>query len=143
MDASQLFQEYIRLQHQIDEFYHELAVRQKLSDSALLVLWTLTELGEGCAQRDICRQFALTKQTVHSSVQKLAKEGLLSLRPGPGREVQVFLTESGQALIREKILPLKQAEEAAYLRMGGEKLAEMLRLTQTWFTLFQQACTSL
>lgn len=45
MNAYQLFQDYIRLQHQIDECYHELAVRQKLSDSALLVLWTLVDLG--------------------------------------------------------------------------------------------------
>ena len=56
MHAYKLFQDYIRLQHRIDEHYHELAVRQKLSDSALLVLWTLVDLGEGCTQRDICLQ---------------------------------------------------------------------------------------
>ncbi len=138
MDAYKLFQDYIRLQHQIDEFYHELAVRQSLSDSALLVLWTLVELGEGCTQRDICRQFALTKQTVHSSVQKLSKEGFLSLRPGPGREVRVFLTEAGRALIQEKVIPLKHAEEAASRRMGEEELTAMLHLTRKWFSLFQE-----
>lgn len=138
MDAYKLFQEYIQLQHQIDEFYHELAVRQKLSDSALLVLWSLVELGDGCTQRDICLQFALTKQTVHSSVRKLAREGFLSLRPGPGREVQVYPTEAGRALIREKILPLKEAEEAASRRMGEEEMASMFRLTQKWFDLFRE-----
>jgi len=66
MDAYKLFQEFMQLEHQIDEFYHELAVKQNLSDSALLVLWALLELGEGCTQRDICGQFALSKQTVHS-----------------------------------------------------------------------------
>ena len=88
MDAYKLFQDYICLQHQIDECYHELAVRQRLSDSALLVLWSLLELGEGCTQRDICRQFALKKQTVHYSVRKLAKEGFMFLRRGGGREVR-------------------------------------------------------
>lgn len=143
MDAYKLFQDYIRLQHQIDEFYHELAVRQKLSDSALLVLWTLLDLGEGCTQRDICLQFSLTKQTVHSSVRKLAKEGFLSLRPGPGREVQVFLTESGRALLQEKVLPLKHAEEAASRRVGEEQLTAMLHLTRTWFSLFQEEAASI
>ena len=138
MDAYKLFQDYICLQHQIDECYHELAVRQRLSDSALLVLWSLLELGEGCTQRDICRQFALTKQTVHSSVRKLAKEGFLSLRPGPGREVRVYPTEAGRALIREKIFPVKNAEEAASHRMGAEELEQMLRLTRKWFALFQE-----
>lgn len=143
MDAYQLFQEYIRLQHQIDEFYHELAVRQKLSDSALLVLWTLVDLGEGCTQRDICLQFSLTKQTVHSSVRKLTREGFLSLRPGPGREVQVFLTEAGRALVQEKVLPLKNAEEAASRRMGEEELRAMLRLTRKWLSLFQEEAAAI
>jgi DNA-binding MarR family transcriptional regulator len=143
MNAYQLFQDYIRLQHQIDECYHELAVRQKLSDSALLVLWTLVDLGEGCTQRDICLQFSLTKQTVHSSVRKLAKEGFLSLQPGPGREVRVYPTEAGRALIQEKIIPLKQAEEATSLRMGEADLRSMLQLTQKWFSLFQEETASL
>lgn len=143
MDAYKLFQDYIRLQHQIDEFYHELAVRQKLSDSALLVLWTLVDLGEGCTQRDICLQFSLTKQTVHSSVQKLSKEGFLSLRPGPGREVRVFLTEAGRALVQEKVMPLKGAEEAASRRMGEAELTAMLHLTRKWFSLFQEEAASI
>ena len=143
MNAYQLFQDYIRLQHQIDECYHELAVRQKLSDSALLVLWTLVDLGEGCTQRDICLQFSLTKQTVHSSVRKLAKEGFLSLQPGPGREVRVYPIEAGRALIQEKIIPLKQAEEATSLRMGEADLRSMLQLTQKWFSLFQEETASL
>lgn len=143
MDAYKLFQEYIQLQHQIDEFYHELAVRQKLSDSALLVLWSLVELGDGCTQRDICLQFALTKQTVHSSVRKLAREGFLSLRPGPGREVRVYPTEAGRALIREKILPLKEAEEAASRRMGEAEMTVMFRLTQKWFDLFRDEAAAI
>ena len=143
MDAYKLFQDYICLQHRIDEFYHGLAVRQKLSDSALLVLWTLVDLGEGCTQRDICLQFSLTKQTVHSSVRKLAKEGILTLRPGPGREVRVYPTEAGRALIREKVIPLKQAEEAASLRMGEAELRSMLDLTQKWFSLFQEETDSI
>ncbi len=143
MDAYKLFQEYIQLQHQIDEFYHELAVRQGLSDSALLVLWSLEELGEGCTQTDICRQFALTKQTVHSSVRKLSGDGLLSLLPGPGREVRVYPTEAGRALIREKVLPIKRAEESASRRMGEDGLAAMLQLTQKWLALFREEAASI
>lgn len=143
MNAYKLFQEYLSLQHQIDEYYHELAVKQRLSDSALLVLWALLELGEGCTQRDICGQFALSKQTVNSSVRKLAKEGILSLRPGTGREVRVYPTDLGRALIQEKIAPIKNAEEAASLTMGEEDLAAMLRLTRKWFELFQKEGSSI
>jgi len=143
MDAYRLFQDFLGLQYQIDGAYHELAVRQGLSDSALLVLWSLLELGEGCTQRDICEQFALSKQTVHSSVRKLDREGLLSLRPGPGREVRVFPTDRGRALIQEKIVPIQEAEKAASRRMGAEALAEMLRLNRKWFGLFREESASI
>jgi len=143
MDAYQLFQEYLSLQYQIDGFYHELAVKQGLSDSALLVLWSLLELGEGCTQRDICGQFALSKQTVHSSVRKLTREGLLSPRPGPGREVRIYPTDQGRALIREKAVPIQEAEKAASLKMGSEELSEMLRLNRKWFGLFQEESASI
>lgn len=138
MDAYKLFQDFLQLEHQIDEFYHELAVKQDLSDSALMVLWALMELGEGCTQRDICGQFALSKQTVHSCVRKLADEGVLSLQPGPGREVRVYPTVRGRALIQEKIVPVRNAERAASLALGVEQVAEMLRLTRRWFELFRK-----
>ena len=101
MDAYKLFQDYICLQHRIDEFYHGLAVRQKLSDSALLVLWTLVDLGEGCTQRDICLQFSLTKQTVHSSVRKLAKEGVLV----PGERSGFIPQRRGERSSRKRSFP--------------------------------------
>ena len=143
MDPYKLLQEFISLQHQIDEYYHELAVKQNLSDSALLVLWSLMELGEGCTQRDICGQFALSKQTVNSSVRKLAKEGVLSLQPGPGREVRVYPTDQGRALIQEKIVPIRNAEEAASIALGEEGLSAMLRFTREWFHLFQKEGSSI
>ena len=143
MDPYKLLQEFISLQHQIDEYYHELAVKQNLSDSALLVLWSLMELGEGCTQRDICGQFALSKQTVNSSVGKLAKEGVLSLQPGSGREVRVYPTERGRALIQEKIVPIRNAERAASVALGEEGLSAMLRFTREWFRLFQKEGSSI
>lgn len=76
-------------------------------------------------------------------MRKLAKEGFLSLQPGPGREVRVYPTEAGRALIQEKIIPLKQAEEATSLRMGEADLRSMLQLTQKWFSLFQEETASL
>ena len=81
MDHYTLFQEYLQADHQIDEFYHTLAQALGLSDSALWVLWCLVERGDGCTQKDICRQVSISKQTVHSSVRKLERDGFLSLRP--------------------------------------------------------------
>ena len=143
MDAEQLFQEFLRLDHQIEEFYHELAVRLGLSDSAFQVLWSVAELGEGCTQRDICRQFFLSKQTAHSSVRKLEQEGVLMLRPGSGREVAIFLTEKGKALVGEKVVPAMEAERAAARGLQAAEWETALRVMRKWFGLFREAAEAI
>ncbi|MCI8399722.1 MAG: MarR family transcriptional regulator [Oscillibacter sp.] len=142
MDHYELFQEYLRIDHQIDEFYHTLAQRQGLSDSALWVLWSLVELGEGSTQTDICRQIFQTKQTVHSSVRKLEKDGVLALRPGEGREIALYFTDRGRELVREKILPVMEAERTAAQGLEAEEWRTVIRLSRKWFSLFREAAAS-
>ena len=143
MDNYALFQEYLQLDHQIEEFYHTLAQSQGLSDSAHWVLWSLAELGEGCTQADICRQFFISKQTVHSSVRKLEQDGLLSLCPKEGREVALFLTDRGREAVREKIRPAMEAERAAAQGLTAEEWEAILRLSRKWLSLFREAAAPL
>lgn len=143
MDNYALFLEYLQLDHQIEEFYHALAQSRGLSDSALWVLWSLAELGEGCTQKDICRQFYLSKQTVHSSVRKLEKDGLLALRPSEGREVSLHLTPEGRDLLREKVLPILEAERAAAASLTGEEWRTLIRLSNQWLEGFRKANQSI
>ena len=128
MDHYTLFQEYLQADHQIDEFYHTLAQALGLSDSALWVLWCLVERGDGCTQKDICRQVSIS---------------FLSLRPREGREVSLFLTAQGQELVREKVLPIMAAERAAAGGLTEEELRDMIRLSQKWLSLFRKAAASL
>ena len=125
MDSYALFQKYLQSDHQIDEFYHTLAQGLGLSDSAL------------------CRQFFLSKQTVHSSVQKLERGGCLSLRPREGREVSLFLTDQGRELVREKVLPIMEAERAAAEGLTEEEWGTMIRLSRKWLSLFRKAAASI
>ena len=141
MDHYALFQEYLQVDHQIDEFYHALAQSQGLSDSALWVLWCLAEQGEGRTQTDICRQILLSKQTIHSSVRKLEREGFLSLRPGEGREICLFLTDRGRRLVRERVLPIMEAERTAAGGLTEAEWRDMIRLTRKWLSLFREAAS--
>ena len=139
MDAYTLFQEYIQIDLQIDEFYHTLAQGLGLSDSALWVLWGLVEQGEDCTQSSLCRQFSLSKQTVHSSVRKLERDGFLSLRPKEGREVSLVLTERGRELVREKVLPAMEAERTAAKGLTEEEWRTLIRLSEKWLSHFRAA----
>ena len=77
--------EFNRLYKELDDLYHNLALRQGLSDSASIILYALYLLGDGCLQRDICDLSYISKQTINSSIRRLEQDGYLYLQPGRGR----------------------------------------------------------
>jgi len=129
--------EFDRLTGQINDFYYEIAKKQGLSESAYSILQAVLVLGDGCTQTEIYRHSWLNKQTVNSSVKRLKQDGLIELRQGSGREQKIYLTESGEKLVKEKILPLEQAESSVFDEMSAEEQAEMLRLTENYLTSFK------
>ena len=69
--------EFDSLYKMIDDVYHEIALSMHLTDSAFLILYCLLELGDGCSQKDICKLYSISKQTVNSSVKSLEDKGIL------------------------------------------------------------------
>lgn len=129
---AQALKEFSVLYHLSDELYHEAAVAMELSDSAFDILYCLNELGDGCLQRDICAASCLTKQTVNTSVHKLARAGLLQLKAEQGRAVSLHLTRAGRAVVDERIKPVVVAEEEAFDALTTEEAVELLRLTKLY-----------
>jgi len=124
--------------HEFDEIYHEVAWRNGLSDSAFFILYAICELGDGCLQKDICGNIYTSKQTVHSSIRKLEKNGYLELKSGRGRDKHIFLTEAGKKYMEEKILPVIKAENNVFLEMSKEEGDEFIRLSQKYLFLLQK-----
>ncbi len=132
------WKEFNRLYHQFTALYREIAVRMHLSDSAFLILYSLFELGEGCSQKDICTLVCLNKQTVHSSVRKLEKDGYLRFVPGAGRAVGIYLTDAGKKLMEKTILPVVAAENHAFETMSSEEQKALLRSTGDYIALLRE-----
>ena len=124
--------EFNRIFKECNHIYHDIALKLGLSDSGFDILYTLCEIGDGCLQKDICDATMLSKQTIHSSVQKLAKDGYLSLQPGKGRDLHIHLTPAGKALMEEKIAPAIQIENLAFTDMTDDEQAEFLRLNRKY-----------
>ena len=74
--------EFDSLYKMIDDVYHEIALSMHLTDSAFLILYCLLELGDGCSQKDICKLYSISKQTVNSSVKSLEDKDFWSVKPG-------------------------------------------------------------
>ena len=81
--------EFNRIFKECNHIYHDIALKLKLSDSGFDILYILYTLGDGCLQKDICENTMLSKQTIHSSVQKLMRDGFLSLEAGRGRDMHI------------------------------------------------------
>ena len=132
-----VLQEFDRLNNMIVEFYHEIAMKQGLSDSAYAILQALLVLGNGCTQTDIYKYTLLNKQTVNFSVKKLQYDGFLDFQPGSGRELRIYLTNKGEAIVREKILPIEQAENEVFEEMTAEEHKQILRLISGYLESFK------
>lgn len=124
--------EFNRIFKECNRIYHDITLKLELSDSGFDILYTLCDIGNGCLQKDICDATMLSKQTIHSSVQKLAKDGYLSLQPGKGRDLHIHLTPAGKALMEEKIAPAIQIENLAFTDMTDDEQAEFLRLNRKY-----------
>ena len=134
---NQVLQEFDRISNLINEFYHEIALKQGLSDSACEILQAILILGEGCTQSEIYKYCYLNKQTVNSSLKKLRENGLIDFTRGTGREIHIHFTKIGGELVNEKILPIEQAESDVFEEMTKEEQKETLRLMNKYFDNFK------
>lgn len=138
-----VLQEFDRLNNAIDEFYHEIATMQGLSDSAYAILQAILVLGNGCTQTEIYKYTLLNKQTVNSSVKRLNQDGVIEFQAGVGREIKINLTSKGEALVREKILPIEQAENEVFEEMTDNEHQEILHLMEKYLMSFRSKIKNL
>jgi len=91
---------------EIDNMYQAMLLKNGLSDSEYVVLFSILELGEGCLQKDIANNGYINKKTTNSTIKKLEKNGLIVLRAGKYPNMHIFLTDDGKNYIRERIIPI-------------------------------------
>ena len=130
--TNELLRAFNRIDKELDDVYHEVALRMNISDSAFTIFYIIHELGDGCLQKDICREAFANKQTVHSSIQKLEREGYLYLQQGRGRDKHICLTKKGKEFVETNIVPVVQKENEAFMSLLPQEQGELLRLTQKY-----------
>lgn len=119
---------YNHLSGEIEGVYHEMSLKLGLSDSTMIVLYTLCDNGGSCPLRDICRRSGLSKQTVNSALRRLEAEGMAYLEPVSARSKRVCLTEAGQALADRtagRIIRIENDIFAAWPRADVERYLEL------------------
>ena len=135
-NPSKIMKRYNHLLGEIDSAYHEMSRKLGLSDSAMIVLYTICDNGTNCLLQDICRRSGLSKQTVNSALRKLEQSGAVDTQGG--RTKRVRLTEAGQSLARDTALRVLEIETEIYDSWSREELDSYITLTERYLSAFKE-----
>lgn len=124
------------LQSEIDTAYHEAALRLGMSDSTMLVLYTLCSYGGECMLGDLTS--GASKQTINSALRKLESEGIVYLEVFEGRKKKVYLTEKGRQLAKETVLWVIETENEIFASWSEEEKSIYIDLTQRYLADFKE-----
>lgn len=128
---------------EIDAVYHELNWRLGLSDSAMVVLYTICDNGGCCLLQDICRRSGLSKQTVNSALRRLEADGILYLEAAGSKAKNVCLTESGKDFADQTAGQIIKAENEIFDSWSQEDLDKYLELTEAFLAALRQKAENL
>ena len=125
------------------DIYHNIALKLELSESALLILYAIVDLGDGCTQKDISEMYYMSKQTINTSVKNLEKSGYIKFKQDKGNNKQIFLTLSGKKLAEKKITPVINVENNVFADMLPEERQELLKITKKYVDLLKEKADAL
>ncbi len=123
---------YNRLIAEIDEVYHEVAVHQGFSDSAMSILYALSDNNGQCLLSELIKSSGVNKQTINSALRKLEKDDIVYLEPAGGKSKRVCLTEKGFSTIRQTVDKVLDIEKEIYSSWSREEWELYVQLTERY-----------
>lgn len=127
---TQYIEKIDRLQMEQDAIYHKFAQKNGLSDTAMWLLYMLNCNNKTYTQQELSQTCFFPKQTVNSSINKLVKENLATLKviPNSKNKKEVKLTEKGKILASQVTDPLVEAEHNAYGSITTDELQKFIEI---------------
>lgn len=136
-DVSQVLKRYNYLLSETNAAYHDAACKLGLSDSSMIVLYTICDMGDPCPLREICRSAGISKQTVNSALRKLEADGMIYLKNTDGKNKNVCLTEEGQKFSEQTVRKIIKMENDIFASWAKEDVEQYLALTERYLQDFK------
>lgn len=132
--------EFNQAQKENDINYRNYAKSAGLTDTAFWILYSIAERETPYTQKELCTSWFFPVQTVNSALKDLVRRGILRLEPVPGnrKNKSIALTAEGNALVCRVIMPLIEAEQRAFERMGKEEYDRFLEMTHRHVTFLKE-----
>lgn len=129
---------YYALWRENNDIYAEWARRRGLSYFEMMVLFSLAE-GE-CTQRDICAQWCMPKQTVHSILRQFQDRGWITLeiRPEDRRSKAVRLTPAGEGAALPLYREMVAHEQKVWAALGDGAVDGLMELQARYIRTFRE-----
>ncbi|MGN0479704.1 MAG: MarR family winged helix-turn-helix transcriptional regulator [Hominenteromicrobium sp.] len=118
--------------------YHEMTRKLGISDSAMIVLYTICDNGGACLLKEICRRSGIRKQTINSAIRKLEAEEIVFLESADAKSKKVCLTEKGHRLAACTAMRMIQAENEILASWPKAEVEQYLDLTERFLTAFRE-----
>lgn len=125
------------LWNEISVTYHDVALKLGLSDSAMMILYSICSNGNECMLSDIVNTTNISKQTVNSALRNLEADGIIYLELVGSRKKKVCLTDKGKGLVKNTVYKLINIENKIYNSWSKEDSNLYLHLTQKFLDEFR------
>lgn len=131
------------LQSELDAVYHEASLNLGMSDSSMIILYTLCNEGGSCLLNDICILTCLSKQTINSAIRKLEAEDILYLKASDGKRKLVCLTEKGKQLSEKTVAKIIDIENRIFDSWSSEAKQQYFGAIQNYVAAFKEELKNL
>lgn len=124
---------------QFNALYRAMTDSMGLPDCAMWVLYFLVAETRELSQHDLVQLMMFPKQTIHSAVAVLRKQGLIELEASSGTRgrKRIHLTEAGKELTRRTVCRIREAELQTIRDFGLEKMKVLLSLQREFIAQLQ------
>ncbi len=122
---------------EIDNLYQTILLKKSLSDSEFVVLFSILELGEGCLQKDIANNGYTNKKTTNSTIKKLEKNELITLKAGKYPNMHIYLTPKGNDYIKEHVIPILNIENSVMESVPDSDFENLVKTYSKYIRIFK------
>lgn len=129
----------MRINKEIDDLYHNIANYFELSDSIFWILYSLYEKQEGLTQKEICSNWAYSKQTINSAIKKLLDLKYIEMENNIPNNYgkKIFLTSLGLDVAEKTIKKVMEAEDKSFSKIKEEDMDKVISVFEKSYSLFK------
>lgn len=128
-----------KINKEVDDMYHKIALHYNLSDSAFWVIYVLYEADEPYTQKQICDTWYYNKQTINSAIKTLEKRGYIRKVETENKlNKKIILTKAGLELAEQSVKKVIEVENKAFSKVSEKELDTIIELLQKELDLLKK-----